>query len=379
MDLTLRIRLLPTDAQRAKLLAVMERFNEAASFAARVGFEAKVFSQISIHKRCYAEIRERFGLSAQLAVRAIGKAVETFRRDKSARPAFKPRGAITYDERILSFKGLDRVSLTTLEGREVIPIVFGEYQGKRFDRLKGQVDLVYAKGQFHLYATVKVPEDPAIEVKDFLGVDMGIVNLATDSDGNPFSGEAVEEVRRRRHRGRRSFQRTGTRSARRRLRKLARKEANFRKNENHRISKTLVRAAKDTGRGIGLEDLTHIRDRVTVRRQDRARHSGWAFAQLQAYISYKGKLAGVPVLTVDARNTSRTCSACGHCEGANRRTQAEFVCLHCGYSIHADLNAARNIRARATLRWLELVAGSDPGLRTPGSLAASPHPSGVGI
>ena len=56
----------------------MERFNQAASFAAKVGFEAGVSSQPSIHNRCYAEIRQRFGLSAQMAVRAIGKAVEAF-------------------------------------------------------------------------------------------------------------------------------------------------------------------------------------------------------------------------------------------------------------------------------------------------------------
>ncbi len=135
-------------------------------------------------------------------------------------------------------------------------------------------------------------------------MDLGIVQLATDSDGN-LHGEAVEKVRRRRHEARRSYQKTGTKSAKRRLKKLARKEANFRRNENHVISKALVALAKDTARGIGLEDLTHIRERTTVRRKDRAKHSGWAFAQLQAFVTYKAKLAGVPVVIVDARNTSR--------------------------------------------------------------------------
>lgn len=371
MNLTLRLRLLPTDAQKAKLLAVMERFNEAATFAAKVAFEAKVYSQPSIHKLAYREIRERFGLSAQLAVRAIGKAVETFRRDKTKCPVFKPRGAVTYDERILSFKGLDKVSLTTLEGRELIGMVFGEYQGERFDRIKGQVDLIYRNGQFHLYATIKVPEDPGIEIKDFLGVDLGIVNLATDSDGNTYSGEAVEKVRRRRHEARRSFQKTGTKSAKRRLKKMAKHEANFRRNHNHIISKTLVALAKDTDRGIGLEDLTHIRDRITVRAKDRAKHSGWAFAQLQAFVTYKATLAGIPVLTVDARNTSRMCNECGHIDKANRKSQAEFLCKHCGHSENADRNASRNIRDRATLRWPDLAASVDPRLKPSGNLAAS--------
>ncbi|WP_406699378.1 transposase [Singulisphaera sp. Ch08] len=373
MNLTLRLRLLPNGTQTAKLLAVMERFNEAATFAAQVAFEAKVYSQPSIHKLAYRAIRDRFGLSAQLAVRAIGKAVETFRRDKTVGPVFKSRGAVTYDERILSFKGLDKVSLTTLDGREVIAMVFGEYQGARFDRIKGQVDLVYHAGQFHLYATIKVPEDPGIEIRGFLGVDLGIVNLATDSDGNVYTGEPVEKTRQRNHGARRSFQKTGTKSAKRRLKKIAKREAHFRRNENHVISKRLVALAKDTDRGIGLEDLKHIRDRITVRAKDRAKHSGWAFGQLLAFVTYKATLAGVPVLTVDARNTSRTCNVCGDCEKSNRKNQAEFLCKHCGHSENADRNAARNIRDRATLRWPDLAAGVDPRLKPSGNLVASPR------
>ena len=78
MKLTLQMKVMPDTDQKPILLSTMERFNQAASFAAKVGFEAGVSSQPSIHNRCYAEIRQRFGLSAQMAVRAIGKAVETF-------------------------------------------------------------------------------------------------------------------------------------------------------------------------------------------------------------------------------------------------------------------------------------------------------------
>jgi IS605 OrfB family transposase len=367
MKLTLQMKVLPDVDQRPVLLGTMERFNEAASFAARVGFEADVRSQPSIHRRCYAEIRERFGLSAQMAVRAIGKAVEALKalkaKGRKECPEFRPRGAITYDERILGFKGLDRVSLWTLAGRMVLPLAYGEYQGQRFDRLKGQVDLVYRGGEFFLYATVEIPEDVPIEPGDFLGVDLGIVNLATDSDGNTYSGEAVEEVRRRRHESRRSYQKTGTKGAKRRLKRLARREADFRRNENHRIANDLVRLAKDTDRGIALEDLGGIRERTTVRAEDRARHSGWGFHQLRSFVCYKARLAAIPVVFVDARNTSRTCSACGHCEKANRKSQAEFACKHCGFSENADRNAARNVRDRAVVKRPDLVASDDPGLR----------------
>jgi len=376
MKLTLQLRLITDADQKAVLLATMARFNAAATFAAQVGYAAGVFSQPSIHGRCYREIRERFGLTAQMAVRAIGKAVEVFARDKTKCPSFKPWGAVTYDRRILSFKGLDRVSIWTLSGRMLLPLTYGEYQRERFDRMKGQVDLIYRGGKFYLYAVVELPEGSAVVVEDFLGVDLGIVNLATDSDGNVYSGEAVERVRRRMHCARRSYQRTGTKNAKRRLKRLARREANYRKNENHRIAKDLVRLAKDTERGIALEDLTHIRERITVRRKDRARHSVWAFAQLRAFVEYKARLAGVFLITVDPRNTSRTCSVCGHCDNANRRSQSAFACQRCGHVINADLNAARNItfRARADVRRSDLAATVDPGLEPRSKSAANPRP-----
>jgi putative transposase len=285
-----------------------------------------------------------------MAVRAIGKAVEASRmlkaKGRQECPEFRPRGAITYDERILSFKGLDKVSLWTLGGRMIVPLIYGEYQGRRFDRLKGQVDLVYRGGQFFLYATVEMPEDDPIEPKDWLGVDLGIVNLATDSDGNTYSGEKVEEVRRRHHRNRMRAQRKGTKGAKKRLKRLARRESDFRRHENHVVSKAIVARAKDTDRGIALENLEHIRERTTVRARQRSRHSGWAFFQLRAFVEYKARLAGVPVIAVDPRNTSRTCAECGHCDKANRKGQTEFRCHHCGHSANADLNAARNLRIR---------------------------------
>jgi putative transposase len=350
MKLTLQLKLLPTPEQRAVILATMERFNEAATVAARAGFEAGVFSQPSIHKLAYREIRDRFGLSAQMAVRAIGKAVEAFAtlkaKGRKECPAFKPRGAVTYDQRILSFKGLDRVSMWTLAGRRLLPIAYGEYQGERFDRMKGQVDLVYRGGKFYLYATVDLPDKAPIEPKDFLGVDLGIVNLATDSDGHTYSGEAVEKVRRRHQRNRRRLQRKGTKGAKKRLKRLAGREGRFRRHENHRISKAIVATAKDTARGIALEDLKGIRERTTVRAKQRARHSGWAFFQLRSFVEYKAALAGVPVVAVDPRDSSRTCHVCGHCARGNRPDRDTFRCLHCAYSAMADLNAAANLRVR---------------------------------
>jgi len=344
VKLTLQLQLLPDGEQRARLLATMERVNEAATFAARKGFEAGVFSQPSIHKLAYAEIRSRFGLSAQMAVRAIGKAVECFARDKTVCPVFKPHGAITYDERIFSFKGLDRVSLWALpEGRVIVPLVYGEYQKQRFDRIKGQADLVFRKGKFYLYCTVNLPASAPIQPGEFLGVDLGIANIASDSDGNRHSGSEIKSVRHRHRRLRTKLQKKQTRAAKRRLKQLAGSERRFATHVNHCISKQIVAEAKRSGRGIAVEELMGIRERVKAGRKQRAVLHSWAFSQLRLFLAYKAALAGVTLAAVDPRNTSRTCAACGHCAKENRKTQDQFRCCACNHEAHADINAAVNI------------------------------------
>lgn len=369
MKLTLQLQLLPTPEQSTLLLKTMAAFNAAASYAAQVGFEAKVYGQPGIHKRCYYHLREAFGLSAQMAVRAIAKAVEVFKRDKTKCPVFRSDGAITYDDRILGWKGLDKVSLWTLTGREIIPLIYGEYQAQRFDRLKGQVDLVYRDGRFYLYATVEIPEAVPLEVHDWIGVDLGVVNIAVTSDGETFTGETIERTRQRYHRRRQALQKAATgrkrrgkrpKNIRRALTRMKRRESRFRKDVNHCISKKLVALAKDSGRGLAFEELTHIRDRTRFRRGQRARMSGWAFAQLYTFSAYKARREGVPEQKVDPSYTSRTCEMCGHCAKGNRPTQAIFSCLNCGHTVPADFNAARMIRVRAFVSTLQRIGTAAP-------------------
>lgn len=347
MKLTIQMQLLPSTEQAAALRSTMERFNAAATFAAAVGFKAGVFSQISIHKQAYREIRDQFGLSAQLAVRAIGKAVQCFKRDKKVCPVFTPLGAVTYDERILSFKGLDKVSLSTLDGRQTIGLAYGEYQRERFDRIKGQCDVVLRDSKWFLLATVDLPEKPPGRVKDFLGIDLGIANVATDSDGNQYSGKPAERNRRKHNLQRKRLGKKNSKGAKKKLKRIAGKQSRFRRHENHCISKAIVETAKGTGRGIAVEDLTGIHDRLPAWSRDaRNKLSGWSFAQLVGFLTYKAQLAGVPVVLVDPRNTSRTCAECGHCEKDNRKSQEKFLCVSCGHRANADQNAARNIRAQ---------------------------------
>ncbi len=348
VKLVATVKLLVSPEECGRLLATMRRVNEACSWLAERAFEAKSADKIALQQAHYRDLRDLFGLSAQHAVRAISKVCEVYRRDKSKRCTFKPLGAIAYDQRLYTFKnGLDRVSLLALDGRIVVPCAIGDYHRARLDGARGQADLVYRKGKFYLFVTVDVPDGSPIDPEGWLGVDLGIRNLAVDSDGQVHSGEQTLALRARVAKLRAGLQSCGSKSAKRHLRKLRRREQGFHSHTNHVISKSIVRKAKDTGRGIAVEDLSGIRDRVTVRKAQRAMLHSWSFFQLRAFLSYKATLAGVALVAVDPRNTSRSCPECGNIDKANRRSQAEFVCTGCGFAAHADHVGARNIASRA--------------------------------
>jgi putative transposase len=155
------------------------------------------------------------------------------------------------------------------------------------------------------------------------------------------------------------LQAKGTKSAKRLLKKRARKEARFAADVNHCIAKRIVTEAERTGRGIALEDLTGIRARVRLRKPQRVTLHSWAFAQLGQYIAYKAALAGIPVVYVDPAYTSLMCSDCGHISKKNRPGQATFRCTSCGFAEHADVNAARNIASRGAADWAVSHAADD--------------------
>lgn len=359
MKLTLQLQLLPDPDQTKSLLETMERFNEAANWVAERLFERKLANRITAQQLFYHEIRAKFKLSAQATILSIHRAVEAYKRDKTIRPEFKPHSAITYDPVILSFKGLDRVSIWTLNGRVIVPMLMGKYQKERFNKHKGQSDLYLRQdGKWFLLVQIDVPDNTPYEVKEFIGVDLGIVNLAVDSTGEIFSGQKVEDVRQKHHQTRRRLQQRGTKGAKKRLKRLSGKEARFRRHTNHVISKKLVAKAKDTQQGLALEDLKGIRNRTEkrLRKQQRARHSSWAFSQLRTFIEYKAQLAGVPVVIVNPAYSSQTCPRCGYCGKRNRKSQSEFECLQCGLAENADFIGAINLASWAvTNPALELV------------------------
>lgn len=344
------MKLLPTLEQAQALRETLERANAACNFVSAWAWENRTFRQYALHKALYYQVRSEYSLSAQLTVRVIAKVADAYKLDRKTRRVFDATGSIAYDERILRWI-IDRseVSIWTLAGRMTIPFVCGNRQRQLLKTQQGETDLALRDNAFYLFSTCNVEEPEPVDVTGFLGVDLGIVNIATDSDGNVYTGAVVNGLRHRHRRLRMKLQAKGTKSSRRLLQNRRRKEANFAKDTNHRIAKEIVATAERTARGIALEKLTGIRERVKARKPQRATLSSWAFAQLGGFVAYKAQAVGIPVVYIDPRNTSRTCPACGHIDKANRSTQSSFSCRSCGFSGLADHIAACNIASRAAV------------------------------
>lgn len=351
---TLKIFLNPSSEQTGQLLKTMERFNAACNIISKIAFENNTFRKTVLQRFCYYQIRDEFKFSSQMVIRALAKVCESYsdKKKRGGLHTFKSHGAIVYDDRILTVKSVDTVSVLTLDGRILVPMSVCEYHSRILDRalrIRGQADLGYIGGKFYLFLVVECADKSEDASEGFLGVDLGIAKIATTSDGKFYSGNKVKNIRRRYFRLRQKLQAKGTKSIKRKLKQRRRKESRFAADVNHCISKRLVEVAKGTQRVIVLENLKGIRERArkgtrkTVYKTMRQALSSWSFYQLRQFIEYKARAAGVMVIYVDPRNTSRTCSKCGHVDKNSRRDQEHFVCTACGYALNADINAALNI------------------------------------
>ncbi|MER6809596.1 transposase [Spirillospora sp. NPDC000708] len=377
----MQVKLLPDAVQASALERTLHTVNNCANRVSAASFEAYGLkgSIRDLRSLAYGELKAH-GLGAQAAQHVIKRVVDAYstlranirvgnlggegskrRRKATSKPiAFRPDAAHTYDDRCLSWNyDALTVSIWTMDGRlKTVRFACSPAALKRLVAYrKGESDLVRRDGKWFLAATCDVPEAEQYEPRDWIGVDRGIANLATTSDGGNHSGRRLDRYRRWRARKKAEIQAKRTRSAKQLLKKRARRESRHAAHINHMISKTVVAVAQRTERGIALEHLQGIRERVTVRRDQRARQSSWPFHQLGAFIAYKARRAGVPFIEVDPAYTSQRCPRCGHTAKANRPSRDAFRCRRCGLAGPADVVAGVNVRDRARSAWVPVRRG----------------------
>ncbi|MGW0594026.1 RNA-guided endonuclease TnpB family protein, partial [Streptosporangium sp. NPDC002607] len=327
MKLVVQVRLLPTPEQAAALEATLRAVNDAATWVAALAHDQRVFRNYHLRKHVYGQIKDRYGLAAQAAQHVIKKVTDAYatlhanvRNGQVGRPGsarreralatpivFRPGAAQPFDDRCLSWQVDARtVSIWTTRGR-MRSVAFSASADQLTTLAayrKGESDLLYRDGMWFLIATCDVPDRPVAAPDGFLGVDLGIVNLATTSGGVRHSGKGLNAVRHRHRELRRRLQAKQTKSAKRLLRRRRRAEARFAANTDHTIAKQIVTEAARTGQGIALEDLRGIRDRVRLRKPQRVTLHSWSFHQLGRFIAYKAARAGVALVHVDPAYTS---------------------------------------------------------------------------
>jgi putative transposase len=198
--------------------------------------------------------------------------------------------------------------------------------------------------------------------EDWLGIDVGIAQYATLSTGEHKEGvRAFRTNRRKLARLQRRLARQKSGSARRtntkhRIAELHHHIAMMRQAHAHKVSSQLV---KNHGR-IRMEDLRLVNMMASAKgtvenpgknvaqKRGLNRHlADQGLRQLRQYIEYKLNWSGGAFEAVNPALTSQKCHACKHVARENRPSQAVFLCIVCGHSDNADINAAKNIRDTA--------------------------------
>ncbi len=352
--LTIVCKLETTLGQAQKLELTLKAFADACNYINST-INPKITNKNRIQAEVYKRVREQFGLSANLTVRACARVAsnrKTAALKKRAVKAFLPTSA-DYDARIFSYREKDQtVSLSTVSGRERVQLVLGNYQ---ISKLKGKTPTSatlskHRDGKLYIHIQVKDEVPQPHKREKVIGVDLGRRDIAVTSEGQSWSGQSITLVRERFARVRTNVQRKGTKGAKRLLKRLSGREKRYQTWLNHNISKKIIARAIETESIVAIEDLTGIRERTNQQprnKTERRRANSWAFYQLRQFLEYKGIQKGVEVIAVSPRYTSQTCHQCLHIHpgtGKSYRNGKNFKCGHCGWKGDSDLNGAKVIQ-----------------------------------
>lgn len=352
--LTLKIKLTIAASDMAALETMQAAYVEALNETSRIAFAQGITSGVSLHHASYRTMRALTGLPSNLVCSARAIVAEAYTREPQPKKQhrWKATAGVRFNERTMTLKVADaKVTLKTMSARIKAGLIFGDYHRQYLDgswKIAKTATLIKRKGAWFL-CLIAVKEIADSTGSETIGMDSGIKRIATVSTAKVFKGGSISQLRHRRFKQRRSLKagHNRSRNVRRLLKRLAQREQRAVAWKLWNVANGIVReAVKANAATIAIENLKGIRERVRVARKQRIIHYGWPFASLFAKIRHVASKQGVAVVEVDARNTSRTCNRCGHCEKKNRKSQAEFRCVACGHRLNADFHASLNIRDR---------------------------------
>ncbi len=221
------------------------------------------------------------------------------------------------------------------------------------DGIAKQVLLRHDGHRWRAFVSYEVEVEEKMDDGEVLGVDMNVRQIATsDGDFYHLPDLKKKEARRKRYQRKMARQVKGSnrrKDTKKKLRKVNRKIANIRKNWVHQTTKEIsgecgtvavenlkVKNMTASAKGTVENPGRNVRQKSGLNRAI----LDTAFGEVRRNLEYKcGRL-----IEVNPAYTSQRCSVCGHTEKENRKTQARFQCVSCGFVSNADTNAATNIR-----------------------------------
>jgi IS605 OrfB family transposase len=365
MERTVRIKI-----ENEDLKDTVEQYFEAYKFCINKGFELHTYNKKKLHNATYGELRTNYPKIPSALLQTVRDvACENLKAVKLRIKPIPRNKFIRFDKRTFSFKnGL--VSVSIVNGRKKFNASIPEYFKKYLNwDCKASV-LILKNNQLWLNLIFNKEREINNHPKTVLGLDRGINNIVVTSNNEFYNSKQLKAVKGRYQYLKARLQSKGTPSARRKLKKLSGKEKRFVRDVNHRISKKL--ASKDFD-CYAIEDLKKL-PRNKGRKFNK-KIGDWSFHQLESFLGYKGEEPGKMVIKVNPEHTSQMCSKCGHIERASRSGN-RFKCKSCGFELHGDLNASRNI-AKLGMSELGRLSVNQPIVAIE-MLATSPRSSEVG-
>ncbi|ELY68360.1 RNA-guided endonuclease InsQ/TnpB family protein [Natronobacterium gregoryi] len=366
-------RLVLTDEQQNLLEETISQWKTACNIGSRVGWKTDETRATVLQDKVYDELRERTDLGSQHAILAVRQAAAaldgvneieaTDENYETSRPTFTS-DTITYDPRTMTVFDDQTVSLATIDDRIRCDIGLpSDEEGYQFQYLRDDeweiTESTVSKRDegYYLHIGFRKPKPtPRAEQmaddedRTVLGVDLGIVNIATTSTAYFASGRELRHRHREFERVRSDLYETGTQSAYRTIRQMSGRGSRYVRDVLHRVANDVVEEATTYDcEYIVFENLKHIRERAPPVKQ----FHQWAHRQLVDMVEYKAKARGICVEFVPPENTSRRCPECGHTSRKNRRSQSDFECRQCGAIANADYVGAKNVGLRFVRRGLQ--------------------------
>ncbi|QNQ82936.1 IS200/IS605 family element transposase accessory protein TnpB (plasmid) [Lactobacillus sp. PV037] len=393
-SVVIKAQLLNINDEMAQAFSItMCKYRDACNFISQYIFDHDFeLKQSKLNKALYHDLRDKFGLKSQMAQSAIKTAIARYKTVKTqlfqnpfrydtGKKDGKGRAIwaqiyrdLTWLWKPIKFKrpqldlqrGRDwsylsatkQLSLNTLNGRRKVDFVckgFAQYLDQTEWKF-GSLKLLQLRGKWyvHLSATVSISEFKADQAEHVVGIDRGLRFLAScyDEQGKTllFSGQKVLRQRRKYKKLRAELQAKGTKSAKRRLKKIGQRENRWMSDVNHRLTKTLI-DHYGSNTIYALEDLTDVRFATEKSPIDqRYEMVSWAFYQFEQFLTYKANLNSSAVVKVPAKYTSQRCPKCGRIRKDNRDHDLHlYTCDKCGYKSNDDRLAAMNIQFLGTL------------------------------